>query len=79
MRGGVSEDACRRDAREIAISAPPRATSRKVGLPGLTVRAASKPSRIAVGQAPYFRSDTRKVVSTYSAGSSPAARMRWTI
>ena len=43
-------------------------TSRNVGLPGFTVRAASKPSRIAAGQAPYLRSETRKVVSTYSAG-----------
>ena len=66
---------CRSDASEMAISAPPRSTSRNVGLPVRTVRARSNSLRMWRGQAVYLRSGTRNTMSTYSAGSPSSARI----
>ena len=51
---------------------------RKLGLPVRTVRASSKAARMWLGQAANLRSGTLIATSTYSAGSSPSARMRST-
>ena len=52
--------------------------SLKLGAPVLTVRARSKLERICAGQAAYLRSETWRLMSTYSRGSSPSALMRST-